>query len=100
MQKMNGFMESFVESLTFHYAEALESKIATAKKKAKASKKRAKANEKLFVLFMDVDNKKRTVSFALVRNGKRLKLNEAETRILAEHLKRQTDEWDKCVKLC
>ena len=100
MPKMNGFMESFVESLAFHYANELELKNKTAKKKTLAGKKRAKAKKRMFVLFMNVDSKKRTVSVALARNGKKLKLNEAETRILAEHLKQQTDEWDKCVKLC
>ena len=93
---MNGFMES----LAFHYAKALELKTKTAKKKILAGKKRAKAKKRIFVLFMEVDNRKRTVSVSLARNGKKLKLNEAETCILAEHLKRQADEWDKCVKLC
>ena len=98
MPKMNGFMESFVESLASNYSKAIKLKITNAK--TKSSKRMAKARKKRLLMSTTPNDDKRTVKIVLGRNGKKIKLNETEVRFLTEDLKEYADEWDKCLKLC
>ena len=68
--------------------------------KAKTRKIKAADSKHLFVLFMDINAKKRTANVCLARKGRCIKLNEAEARFLADALKHQVVEWDAGQRIC
>ena len=59
----------------------------------KVKDKKAFKEQRKFVLFLEPNNKKRTLGIVIARTGKRIKLNEMETHFLADALNRQCHEW-------
>ena len=62
-----------------------------ASKKIKSRK--TNKEQRKFVLFLEPNNRKKTLGIVVARTGKRIKLNETEAHFLADALTRQIREW-------